>query len=974
MLSKVKRREAISLLLGDWREFQNCTEQVHLSGLSAEERATALLTAIYKKLSIQEEQGTQITAKNFVDVLLKFIPVDYFNVYSEVLRVKPDKWEDWLQICWGHDDDTLTILSNLPKIETETELQNFVESVGKLPIIQSPELNNSELNNSEQIYIDNHIHLGLLCPPSLQWAHWINTGFHYKHYLVNKRKHYSKHNLNGYELSEDKIEEHCKGIQLSDSYLNVARVLIGALLDFYKIPNSSNKPINLNNDEAKCSKLIKQVTDGLYTEGLDNQLDRETLASLLATEFSSELKNSSDLSQHLSKSTRVGEPFYSKEDVSLFLKHERKCIATLLWKAYNNKLGSFFQEVLFTYLRCKGAWFQINSGNKLEKLQPSEHVLLKTYDLSIVRDDNSDTDYVGKFHNCMSAAVRDFYYLDSKFLEKVELRLPFIKNLDIAKNILWLRSIYERVNCDLVLSFPRYTLNEKDGHYNKTGEYLNFIKSIKNIVDENTTRGFRICGVDLVGTHENIDWSYYGQLLRELKSDILKITPNESCFVTYHLNEDNNLFPLKEICEILTIVKEGKLEEHDRISYGWSLLLKADKSNDKNVDISSREWDLIENWLGKLKKDLPTEQKQIINDLKSYRNESARLDSDYMSKLADFLQPLVQEELINKGILLEVCPTSSWRIAGIPPFTEHPVESWIRAGGEVLVGTDNPAVFPCTIESEYYMIESIKKKLSMPNETTPTATSCAVILTAIPIEYSAVRAHLTDLQEEHVERTIYERGKFMSNGQTWEVVIAAVGQGNLEAAMKTKNAITYFKPSVILFVGIAGGIKDVKLGDVVAATKVYYYESGKESGSKFQTRPEAKHSTNDLVERARVEANKTDWHERIKKSEQDNVAETKVYVEPIVSGEKVIASRDSSSYELIRDSYNDAIATEMEGGGFLAAAHENQQVSALVIRGISDLIDGKSETDKTGYREIAARNASAFAFEILAKFKKPYIS
>ncbi|CAG0994090.1 hypothetical protein ANRL2_03433, partial [Anaerolineae bacterium] len=82
----------------------------------------------------------------------------------------------------------------------------------------------------------------------------------------------------------------------------------------------------------------------------------------------------------------------------------------------------------------------------------------------------------------------------------------------------------------------------------------------------------------------------------------------------------------------------------------------------------------------------------------------------------------------------------------------------------------------------------------------------------------------------------------------------------------------------------------------------------------------------------------------------------------------VLGSTKSAVWKFIRKSYSDALAVEMEGHGFLQAAFASK-VDAIVIRGISDLIEGKFEADAKGWQEIAARHAAAFAFEVLAKLE-----
>lgn len=257
-----------------------------------------------------------------------------------------------------------------------------------------------------------------------------------------------------------------------------------------------------------------------------------------------------------------------------------------------------------------------------------------------------------------------------------------------------------------------------------------------------------------------------------------------------------------------------------------------------------------------------------------------------------------------------------------------------------------------------------------------TATDWAVILTALGTEHKAVEAHLEPIgqvsrlsEKIHPNGTVYTQGQFNAHNGTWNVAIAQIDMGNASAGIEAVRAMMQFNPRVILFVGVAGGIKDVKVGDVVAASIVYDYECGKVIDDRTLPRPKLGEADYDLKQRAQAEARKDDWREQIRSGSSSDVAPS-VYVKPIAAGEKVIASRKAEVYEYLREYYDDAIAVEMEGFGFLKATQQVKNVSAMVIRGISDLLDGKNDDSiepEQVRQERAAHHASAFAFTLLAK-------
>jgi len=118
--------------------------------------------------------------------------------------------------------------------------------------------------------------------------------------------------------------------------------------------------------------------------------------------------------------------------------------------------------------------------------------------------------------------------------------------------------------------------------------------------------------------------------------------------------------------------------------------------------------------------------------------------------------------------------------------------------------------------------------------------------------------------------------------------------------------------------------------------------------------------------RPRAEARKLDWLQYLDISPPNT---PRAFIGPIAAGEKVVAAENSAVYKFLRQQYGDALAVEMEGFGFMRAMLANNQVQAMVVRGISDMVEGKNPDEDLNWQPIAADHAAAFTFQMLSKLQ-----
>src|ERR1035441_9392434 len=214
-----------------------------------------------------------------------------------------------------------------------------------------------------------------------------------------------------------------------------------------------------------------------------------------------------------------------------------------------------------------------------------------------------------------------------------------------------------------------------------------------------------------------------------------------------------------------------------------------------------------------------------------------------------------------------------------------------------------------------------------------------VILTAMNLEYRAVRAQLSGITAHtHSMGTRFEVGHLHG----CRVALALTGKGNQSAAVLTERAAAEFAPVAVIFVGVAGALQPhLGLGDVVVATHVYAYHGATSQDDGLTARPrtwELSHRVHQIA--AHLERT-GDWARQL----PAGPPLPRVYFGPVAAGEIAHYSAVSDARQWLREHYSDAVAVEMEAAGVAQAGHLNDALPTIMVQGISDYADeSKSAT------------------------------
>ncbi|KRM64959.1 5-methylthioadenosine nucleosidase s-adenosylhomocysteine nucleosidase [Ligilactobacillus agilis DSM 20509] len=196
------------------------------------------------------------------------------------------------------------------------------------------------------------------------------------------------------------------------------------------------------------------------------------------------------------------------------------------------------------------------------------------------------------------------------------------------------------------------------------------------------------------------------------------------------------------------------------------------------------------------------------------------------------------------------------------------------------------------------------------------------IICAMEEEIKALRAQLTNANEENIANMIFYSGQINDH----EVVLVRAGIGKVQAGVTTAFLIENFKVDAVINSGSAGGIgTGLAVGDLVLSTGAAYHDA---SATVFGYKP------GQLPQQPQIfEAN-----QELLQAVSEAASQAGLQVKPglIVTGDQFVSSQ--AQIAAIKEIYPQALCCEMEGAAVAQVAYQFDK-PFLIVRAMSDVGD-----------------------------------
>ena len=196
------------------------------------------------------------------------------------------------------------------------------------------------------------------------------------------------------------------------------------------------------------------------------------------------------------------------------------------------------------------------------------------------------------------------------------------------------------------------------------------------------------------------------------------------------------------------------------------------------------------------------------------------------------------------------------------------------------------------------------------------------IICAMEEEIKALRAQLTNANEENIANMIFYSGQINDH----EVVLVRAGIGKVQAGVTTAFLIENFKVDAVINSGSAGGIgTGLAVGDLVLSTGAAYHDA---SATVFGYKP------GQLPQQPQI----FEADQELLQAVSEAAGQAGLQVKPglIVTGDQFVSSQ--AQIAAIKEIYPQALCCEMEGAAVAQVAYQFDK-PFLIVRAMSDVGD-----------------------------------